>query len=196
MQNELRVDLGGTIFHFFFSDKGYDDGGYSWTDACISVENRYFKYNTGSSFLTFAEIKDICESLSALLEDRIPEKCNLEFIEPDLQLLLIPKEDLRDNPKYTYIREGFEIEDISAEFSFYMSLGDGYTDERYTLPLYRDERENHRFFLNNEEDEQECIFAMTPFATLFAIFAGFASMMRTAPQNTVPKAEMRILVMV
>lgn len=137
MQNELKIDLGGTIFHLSFSDKGYDDGGYSWTDACISVENRYFKYNTGSSFLTFAEIKDICESLSTLLEDRIPEKCNLEFIEPDLQLLLIPKEDLRDNPKYTYIREGFEIEDVSAEFSFYLSLGDGYTDERYTLPLYR-----------------------------------------------------------
>ena len=137
MQNELKLDLSGTIFHFFFSDKGYDDGGYYWTDARISVENHYFKYNTGPSFLTFAEIKDIYESLSALLEDRVSERRNLEFIEPDLQLLLIPKEDLRDSLKYTYIREGFEIEDISAEFSFYLFLGGGYTDERYTLPLYR-----------------------------------------------------------
>jgi hypothetical protein len=74
----------------------------------------------------------------------------LEFIEPDLKILLIPKEDLRENPKYAYIREGFEIEDISAEFSFYLSLGYGYTDQRYTLPLYRESIEELVVFLKEK----------------------------------------------
>jgi hypothetical protein len=37
---------------------------------------------------------------------------------------------------------------------------------------------------------------MTPFVIRFAIFAGFASMMKTALPNTAPRAEIKILVMV
>ncbi|MBS3975894.1 MAG: hypothetical protein KGZ75_04080 [Syntrophomonadaceae bacterium] len=150
MKNELRLDLGGTVFHFFFSDKGFDDCGYFWTDACISVENRYFNYQTGSQFLTFAELQEICESLTKLLNGGITEKRHLEFIEPNLQIILNPKYDLKNDPKYAYVREGFEIVDVSAEFSFYLLLSDGYTDERYTLPLYRSDIEEVVKFLNEK----------------------------------------------
>ena len=137
MNNELRLVLDGTIFKFWFSRKGEDDGGYSWTDANIEIENRYFNYQTGAEFLTFSELDDINRNLVALLDGEIIEKTILEFIEPDMKIALHPKRDLRDDPKYVYVKEGFEIEDIAADFIFYFSLGEGYTDQCYTLPLYR-----------------------------------------------------------
>lgn len=170
MNNELRLDLGGTVFRFFFSDKGFDDGGCFWTDACISVKNCYFKYQTGSEFLTFAELQEICDSLAELLNDRITEKRHLGFIEPDLEILLNPKFDRRKDPEYPYVSEDFEIEDISAELSFYLSRGGrsftyfsfkrfvslylsrggGYSNERYVLTLYRSDIEKVVKFLNEK----------------------------------------------
>lgn len=35
------------------------------------------------------------------------------------------------------------------------------------------------FFLNSEEDKQQCISAMTPFVTRFAIFVGFVNTIKT-----------------
>lgn len=150
MSNELKLYSGGTTFRFFFSDKGYNDGDYFWTDACISVENRYFNYQTGSGFLEFSELKEINDSLINLLNDCITEKRKLEFLEPDLQISLNPKFDKRNDQQYTYIKEGFEIEDISAEFIFYLSLDDGYSEEHYTLPLYRSDIEQLVEFLSEK----------------------------------------------
>lgn len=135
MDNELRLDLDGTAFRFFFSDKGFDDCGYFWTDACISVENRYFNYQRGPLFLTFAELQEISKSLTELLNDGITEERRLGFIEPDLEISLNP------DPKF---------DNISAEFIFYLSPGDCYTDQRYTLPLYRSEMEKLVKFLNEK----------------------------------------------
>lgn len=153
MENELHIDLGGTIFRLLLSSKGVDDGGYSWTDANIMIENRYFNYQTGAEFLTYSEIKEIYCQLTMLLDDKVQETTTLEFIEPDLQIALNPKHDLRNDPKYVYVKEGFEIEDVCAEFIFFLSLGAGYTDERYTLPLYRSDIEHLVEFIGRKIDE-------------------------------------------
>jgi len=82
------------------------------------------------------EVVDLEEKLSLLLEDKIDEVTEVKFIEPDFIFMLHPKRDLREDPKYTYIREGYEIEDILVEWKIYFWNG-GLTDNHLTVTLSR-----------------------------------------------------------
>jgi len=137
MNAECRLDLDGTIFRFCITDKGFDDCGYFWTDANITVENRCFNYKTSGSCFEFSEVILIRDELSRLLNGDVVAVERVEFIEPDVQIVLNPAHDLRDDEKYEYIKEGYEIEDISAEFLFFPFLNGVMTDQHYVLPLYR-----------------------------------------------------------
>ncbi|MDR3258154.1 MAG: hypothetical protein LBT51_00880 [Fusobacteriaceae bacterium] len=148
--DELRLDLDGTIFRFSFSDKGSGDDEYFWADACISVKNRYFNYQVGPEFLAFEELQEINKRFTELVNDCITEKCEMEFIEPDLQIVLIPKFEIENDPEDIHIKEWHEIIDISAEFIFFLSLDDGYTDQHYTLPLYRSDIKSIIEFLDKK----------------------------------------------
>lgn len=139
MNNEFRFEECGTVFRFSVTNKGYDDVGYFWTDAIIGVENWCFNYQTSSSCLEFSEIKQINEKLRSLLNDELSEAETLEFIEPDFQIVLKPKYDIRESGKYSFVAEGQEIEDIKAEFLFFPFLNGVITGQRYVMPLYRAE---------------------------------------------------------
>ncbi len=39
----------------------------------------------------------------------------MEFIEPDFKFIFVPKRDLRNDPRYACIKEGYEIADIYME---------------------------------------------------------------------------------
>ena len=65
------------------------------------------------------EVVDIEEKLTMLLNDELHEITEITCIEPDFIFVLHPKRDLREDPKYTYVREGYEIEDIFAEWKIY-----------------------------------------------------------------------------
>lgn len=148
INNELRLDLHGTTFCLQLSEKrDSGDDIVSWTDANITIKNRYFDYQTGEEFLTYVELQDIYAGLVELLNDQIEERQMLDFIEPDLRIILNPKYDLRDTQKYNYVREGHEIVDISADFIFFLSMGNWYTSQCYSLPLYRSDIEQLVAFL-------------------------------------------------
>ena len=141
MNAECRLESDGTIFRFYITDKGYDDGGYFWTDACIVVENWCFNYKTSGSCFEFSEVIHIRDKLAHLEKDEIAAVEKLDFIEPDVKIVLKPKHDLRKDGKHEYIKESYEIEDISAEFMFFPFLGGALTEQYYMLPLYRDDIE-------------------------------------------------------
>ena len=141
MDAECKLVSDGTVFRFCITDKGYDDGGYFWTDASIVVENWCFNYKTSGTCLEFSEVIHIRDKLSQLTKDDIATVETVEFIEPDIQMILKPKHDLNDDGKYTYIKEGHEFEDISAQFMFFPFLDGALTEQYYMLPLYRDDIE-------------------------------------------------------
>jgi hypothetical protein len=138
MNAECRIESDGTIFRFYVTDKGVADGGYYWTDAVISVENWCFNYKTSASCIEFSELKGMRDKLSALLNDEIAAVETVEFIEPDVKIILKPKRDLRNEDKYTYIKEGYEIEDISADYLLFPFLDGVMTEQHYVMPLYRE----------------------------------------------------------
>jgi len=153
MNTECKIITDGTIFRFYVTEKGYDDGGYFWTNAVIEVDNWCFNYKTSDSFLEFSELRFMRDKISDLLMDKFVTVETLEFIEPELQIILNPKIDLRDTGKYSYIIEGYEIEDISAEFLLYPIFDGVFTDQHYVLPLYREDLEMLVKYLNEVLDK-------------------------------------------
>ena len=141
MEEEYRIETNFTEFRFSITDKGYDDCGYFWTDAVIAVSNQWFYYKTSQKFLHFSEIIIIRDNLLKLLNDSIASDKKLEFIEPYIQIILKPKYDFRNDKRHIYIKEGYEIRDIIAEFLIYPTFDEVFTDQYYVLPLYREEIE-------------------------------------------------------
>lgn len=139
MNAEYRFEADGTIFRFCITSKGKEDGGYRWTDAVIEVSNWCLNYRTSSSFLEFSELIMLKDKLSKLVNDEMISTEYLEFIESDICVILKPKHDIRTTGKYSYIKEGYEIEDISAEFLLYPFLDGAPTEQHYVMPLYRED---------------------------------------------------------
>lgn len=139
MNKGICIETDGTEFIFCVTDKGYNDGGYFWTDAELKVKNWCVNYCTSSSFLEFEEIKEINRKLIKLLDNNLDEIETLEFIEPDLQIVLRPAHDIRESGKYSYVKPGYEIEDIRADFLLFPLIDGAFTDQYYCMPLYREE---------------------------------------------------------
>lgn len=141
MNAECRLESNGTIFRFCVTDKGRYDSGDFWTDANIFVENWCFNYVTSTSCFEFSELFCMRDKLSMLLNDEIEEIETIEFTEPDVQIVLKPKYDRRETGKYSYIKEGYEIADITAEFLLFPFLDGAMTEQHYVMPLYREDIE-------------------------------------------------------
>ena len=117
------------------------DCGYSFSFG--SIINYYKQHD---EILTPAEVDYLAESLTALLEDKTDVTDEIKMVEPDFVFMLYPKEDLRNNPKYTYIAPGHEIQDIYAEWRIYF-WDDGLTDNFLTITLDREDITALRDFL-------------------------------------------------
>lgn len=96
--------------------------------------------------LLSCEVEELADALNALLGDKINEIKTIECIEPDFKFVLHPKRDLRDDNKYSYIREGYEIADIYLEMQIYFWNG-GLTDNFLSLTFDRDDIEYFRNYL-------------------------------------------------
>lgn len=72
--------------------------------------------------MLFDEVVDIEEKLTMLLNDELNEITEITCIEPDFIFILHPKRDLREDPRYTYVREGYEIEDKLTQSSQIVEL--------------------------------------------------------------------------
>ena len=98
----------------------------------------------GEVFLS-REIELLAQALDNLLNDRLETPTEFNCVEPDFNFVLNPKRDRRLDPRYTYVRPGFEIEDINVEWkiSFWC---EGLTANYLPVTLYcRDiEQQLHR----------------------------------------------------
>lgn len=139
MSEECIIESDGTIFRFSVTKKGYNDEGYYWTNTNISVENWCFNYRASGSCFEFSELKHMRDKLTSLLNDEVVSIETITFLEPDVEIVLKPQCDLLNSGKYTYIKTGYEIEDISAEFLFFPFIEGVITNQHYVMPLFRED---------------------------------------------------------
>lgn len=115
----LKLNLDG--IKLYFNIKGYRQStDANWTDEWCGVElsvqsENWLNYSQSGELLLACEVEEILSLLEDLIEDRISEPREIEFIEPDFKFILNPKKDLSQDPRYTYIKPGCEIVDIDAE---------------------------------------------------------------------------------
>ena len=104
----------------------------------------YHKEN--DEVLLSGEVKELAEALTGLLDNKFSEEMEIACMEPDFIFRLYPQTDLRNDPKYTYIRPGCEIQDISLEWKIYF-WNHGLTDNYLTITLDRKEITGLRDYL-------------------------------------------------
>ena len=141
MSGEFQFDSDGTKFSFCVTSRGENDCGYFWTDAVLRVSNSFFHYRTSPSCFELGDLENIENKLSDLLNGKITKIETMEFLEPDLKIVLKPEHDIRNDGKYDYIKPGNEIEDIKAEFMLFPFINNVMTEQYYLMPLYREDIE-------------------------------------------------------
>lgn len=139
--NILKMEIDDTRFEFgifnYISGKDNDD---NWTTIIIKVHNKYFNYLRNAELMTSAEIERLAKKLEELLKDELKEKSEVGFYEPDLEINLYPKINLWDTGKYSYIKEGHEIQDIYMELNINLTDRESaYTGQKYVMIFDRKE---------------------------------------------------------
>jgi hypothetical protein len=116
---------------------GDDEINFCWCLVNLRIKNRFFAFDmTNDELLSFGDVVYLRNSLENLLLDQFREKQTIGFIEPDLEIILYPKYDLRKAKDVLYVREGMEIQDVYAELI--VNLADkasGYNGQFYSFPL-------------------------------------------------------------
>ena len=149
----LKMDLDGIILSLQIRDyvkTSHDDWDSRWCKVDFSLVSKpetWLNYRiTNDETLLASEIDDLSRALERLLKDRLTSPIEFNCIEPDFHFMLNPKKDLRDDPKYTYVRPGYEIVDIDMEWK--TSFWDGGLTENYlSVRLYREEIEQLLLYL-------------------------------------------------
>ena len=127
------------------SDEGKDS---CWCLIDILIKNRWFDYwKSEDEIIDYGELISLRDALQALLNDEIDKDTIIEFIEPDLEFHLHPKYDRRESS--VYVKEGYEIQDISADLVINLFDSDGYNGESYKYPLDRREIEILKTHIDN-----------------------------------------------
>ena len=138
----LKLNLDG--IKLYLKITGYKESTNSnWTDEWCGVElnvqsGNWLSYSQSGELLLACEIEEILSLFKDLIEDKITETKEVEFIEPDFKFVLNPKKDLRDDPRYTYVKPGHEIVDIDAEFRVFFWDG-GLTANYLSLRMDRED---------------------------------------------------------
>lgn len=148
----LKLDLMGVDFHLQISDYASTTNENWDSKWCITnlsiISGNWLNYmiENNEVLLSF-EVKELAEKLEQLLNDRLNEIVEIECIEPDFKFILYPKTNMRNNPKYEYIQEGYEIEDIKMEWIVY--FWNGYLTNNYlSMEFDRDDIEYLSKYLN------------------------------------------------
>ena len=111
------------------------------------VSGDWLKYHlVDDELLLSSEVDKLEENLTLLIENKLTDITFMPCIELDFCFILYPKRDLRDDPKYTYVQPGYEIEDIFLEWRIYF-WNEGLTDNFLNLTLKRDEIIKFRDYL-------------------------------------------------
>ncbi len=147
----FHLDLDGIDFHFRISKyrksiQAIWDEQWCKVDLTLQSEN-WLNYQTSSEMLLSCEVEELRNKLSVLLSNELKSSEELEFIEPDLSLILNPQKDLSLDPNYTYVAPGHEIADIDADIHIHLWNG-GLTANYISLCFGREDIEAFRSYLN------------------------------------------------
>lgn len=115
-----------------------DDWHSEWCecDYSFSSGNWLNYHKEGDEAFLSIEVEGLARAFSDLLDNKITEVTEMTCAEPDFIFKLFPQADLRNDPKYTYIRPGCEIRDIYLEWKIYF-WDDGLTDNHLSVKLDR-----------------------------------------------------------
>lgn len=131
----LKLNINSIIFQIQIDEyqKSDDEMWYGqWNKVSISITfEKWLIYQISNAELLLSnEIEALSDNIEKLLNDEFDEVEELICIEPDFQFIFYPKRDLRADPKYVYVREGFEIVDIYMEWKTYF-WSDGCLSDNY-----------------------------------------------------------------
>ena len=140
----LRTDIDGIFLNLLI--KGYattsdSDWGDQWCDVeCLFSTDQGLALSACGSIMLSDEVDELVHQLECLLNDQVTEDTVIDLVEPDFKFILRPKRDLRKTGQYSYIKEGFEIEDISMEWQTFLWNG-APTKNYLTVTFYREDIE-------------------------------------------------------
>ena len=117
-------------------------------DFSLTSGNWLNYYVEDDELLLSSEVDELEKNLTLLLENKFLDVVLMPCIEPDFCFIFNPQKDLREDPKYTNVAHGYEIEDIYLEWRIYF-WNDGLTDNFLNLRFNRDEIIKFRDYLSD-----------------------------------------------
>ena len=147
----LKLNLDGIVLSLRirqYKKVEADDWDSTWCKTDFSfISESWLKYiKEDDEVLLAREVDELLEALEKLLTDQLHEPTEFTCIEPDFIFELNPKEDLRKNPRYLYIRPGCEIADIDLEWKVFF-WHEGLTGNYLSVALARPDIECLRTYL-------------------------------------------------
>lgn len=116
----LKLDIDGINLEFNieqYRKSNENNCSDEWCNVKLNIQSgTWLNYSLSGSLLLACEVEEMLSLLEDLVDDKITEPKEIEFIEPDLKFVLNPKRDLKYKSEYIYVKEGYEIEDINTEF--------------------------------------------------------------------------------
>jgi hypothetical protein len=139
----FEIDAGGIriklrIRGYRPSNKDNWDSEWCKCDFAFSSGDWLNYHKENDEILLSYEVEQLAKSLTELLANKLMEETEITCIEPDFIFKLFPQKDLRNDPKYIYVRPGCEIQDIYLEWKINFWDG-GLTDNFLTVTLDREE---------------------------------------------------------
>lgn len=116
----LKLQLDG--FQLEFAIHHYrPSGGNRWTSEWCGCDFHVswppvLNYQSNRDAFLSREVEDLTAMLTRLLDGELPAVQKVEFMEPDFVFILVPREDLRKNPRYTHLAPGHEFKELYAHW--------------------------------------------------------------------------------
>lgn len=148
----LEIDASGIqiklqIKNYEPSTKDDWDSQWCQCDFLFSSGNWLNYYKNDDELLLSCEVEELENYLTKLLDNNLTEIKEIPCIEPDFVFILHPQTDKHENPAYTYVQPGYEIDDIYLEWKIFFWDG-GLTDNHLTVVLDRDNILSMRDYLS------------------------------------------------
>lgn len=140
----LRTNIDGVFLNLLIKDYTTNSD-CEWDDQWCNVECLFstdygLALSACGSIMLSTEVDELVHQFECLLNDQLTEDTVINLIEPDFKFILHPKHDIRKTGQYIYVKEGFEIEDVSVEWQTFL-WNDAPTKNYFTVTFYREDIE-------------------------------------------------------